>query len=221
MRSAIISIILYCSLCSCNEQPKKLPITDKPEQKLQVIDSPYLHVDIMADEATLTVFEKMGVQLCNCTGKNMRNSKPSTSMNSCYEAVITKFTPELKKQGVDPASEKGRLKLGNEVLRIFQHACPSLHQLVLKEGKERAARDQPTFAGQLISGRKLPDGRFEVVLKDDDTEELRTFYSDEDVSAQLLKFKPGSQLAIAYEIRKSKSTGLNEYYIAPVVYPTQ
>ena len=162
---------------------------------------------------TTTIFRNISLEICNCTFSTMKNNKPTTSVDSCYKAVLSKYKDSLKQLGVDPATPAGELKLFNEVfLNIYNH-CPGLSKIIQKENEDENAK-KLLFKGELVSQSKLPSGFYEIVMKNMKSNESKVFYAKRPLDeTQIKKFEPGYELTIEYEVIKNKKTNKDEYYL--------
>jgi hypothetical protein len=140
----------------------------------------------------------------------MKNNKPSTTFDSCYSVVVTKFTDTLKTLGYDPLSSNGRLKLSNEI-RLYQ--CEELYSLMKKKWSDEEAK-KLLFKGEFVSQKKMNTGEYEITFRDSKTKKQKIFKSKTPFDENSVKtFLPGYELTIEYEVVKNSKTNQNELYI--------
>ena len=162
---------------------------------------------------TTTIYRNISLETCNCTFSTMKNNKPSTSMDSCYQAVLLKYNDSLKQLGFDPATQVGQLRLSNEVVGKLYRNCPDLSKLIQKEYKDENAK-KLLFKGKLVSQTKLPSGLYQIVMKNVKSNETKTFYAKNPLDeTQIKKYEPGYELTVEYEIVKNNSTNKEEYHL--------
>jgi hypothetical protein len=161
---------------------------------------------------TVTIYKNISLETCNCTSLTMRDNKPSTSIDSCYKAVLSKYNDSLKELGFDPSTQVGQVKLSNEVIGKLYVNCPDIVKLIQKEHEVEEAT-KLLFKGSFVSQKKLPTGEYVVVMKDSKTRQLKTFLSTFPFNENSVKdYLPGYELTIEYEIRHNKKTNKDEYY---------
>ena len=161
---------------------------------------------------TTTIYRNISLEICNCTFTTMKNNKPSTTMDSCYQAVLLKYNDSLKYLGFDPATQVGQNKLSNEVVGKLYRNCPDLSKLMQKEYADENAK-KLLFKGELVSQRKLPSGLYEIVMKNVKSKKTKIFYAKNPLDeTQIKKYEPGYELTLEYEIVKNKSTQKDEYF---------
>lgn len=161
---------------------------------------------------TVTIYKNISLETCNCTSLTMKDNKPSTSIDSCYKIVLSKYNDSLKQLGFDPSTQVGQLKLSNEVIGKLDVNCPDIFKLLQKENEDEEAK-KLLFKGSFVSQKKLSTGEYAVVMKDGKTKELKTFISTFPFNENSVKdYLPGYELTIEYEIRRNKKTNKDEYY---------
>jgi hypothetical protein len=163
---------------------------------------------------TTTIYKNISLETCDCTFSTMKNNKPSTSMDSCYKAVLLKYSDSLKQLGFDPATQVGQNKLSNEVVGKLYRNCPDLSRLIQKEYADENAK-KFLFKGSIVSQNQLPSGEFEIILLDSKTKAKQTFksknplYDPSSSDKNILSY----ETTIEYEIRHNSKTNKDEYYI--------
>ncbi len=144
----------------------------------------------------------------------MKNNKPSTSIDSCYKAIILKYNDSLKQLGFDPVTQIGQNKLENEVIGKLYRNCPDLSKLMQKEYVDDNAK-KLLFTGSIVSQNQLPSGEFEIVLLDQKTKTKQTFRSKNPLHNPSSSDKNilSYETTVEYEIRHNSKTNQDEYYI--------
>lgn len=195
MKPLNIIVFLFVTLSSCGQTVS----TDKQ----QPANKP-------TSQEALAVYQSMTSEICNCTSTTMKNSKPSTTLDSCYKVVVNKFTDTLKFMGYDPASPVGQNKLLNEI-RLYQ--CRDLYSLMQKEWSNEEAK-KLLFKGEFVSQKKITTGEYEIIFKDSKTKEQKVFKAKNAFDENSVKqYLPGYELTIEYEIVKNSKTKKDEFYI--------
>jgi hypothetical protein len=197
-RPLTFSMIILLTIAACAQTPK---------------NNRNINTASAASKDTTTIYRNISQATCNCSFSTMKNNKPSTSMDSCYQAILLKYTDSLKQLGFDPATPAGQLKLANEVGGNLHLNCPDLFKLMQKEYEDENAR-KLLFKGELVAQTKLPSGLYKIVLKNTQSKETKIFYAKNPLDeSQIKKFEPGYELTIEYEIRKNKTTNKDEYFV--------
>ena len=162
---------------------------------------------------TTTIYRNISLETCNCTFSTMKNNKPSTSMDSCYQAILLKYNDSLRHLGFDPATQGGQNELSNEVIGKLYRNCPDLSKLMQKEFADENAK-KLLFKGELVSQTKLPSGLYEITMKNVKSNETKIFYAKNPLDeTEIKKYEPGYELTLEYEIVKNKTTQKNEYFL--------
>ena len=195
MRSLNIAVLLLVTVSSCGQSVS----TDKQQSS-----------DKSTSREAVAVYQTMTGEICNCTMNTIRGDKPSTTFDSCYKAIVDKYTDTLKTMGCDPASTVGQNKLSNG---IQLYRCSDLYHLIEKEFSEEEAK-KLLFKGEFVSQKKLTTGEYEIILKDGKTKEQKAFkaknpFDEKSVEAYL----PGYEVTIEYEIVTNLETNKDEFYI--------
>jgi hypothetical protein len=199
MRPLQFLIIILLTLTACGQTPKK----DKASSQTMSISV-----------GLATIYKSISTELCNCTFTTMKNNMPSTSIDSCYKAVLLKYTDSLKSFGLDPTTQSGELKVSNEVIGKLYLNCRDLSKLIQKEIDDKNL-NKLLFKGSIVSQKQLPTGEFEIVLLDNKTKSKQTFKSKSSLhdpssgDKNILSY----QTTIEYEIRHNSKTNQDEYYI--------
>jgi hypothetical protein len=195
MKTLNIIVLLLVTLSSCGQTVS----TDKP----QTANKP-------TSQEALAVYQTMTSEICNCTSTTMKNSKPSTTLDSCYKVILDQYTDTLKAFGYDPASSVGQNKLLNEI-RLYQ--CRDLYSLMQKEWSDEEAK-KLLFKGEFVSQKKLATGEYEITLKDSKRKEQKVFRAKSPFDeSSVKKYLPGYELTIEYEVVKNSKTNKDEFYI--------
>lgn len=196
MKPLNIIVFLFVTLSSCGQTvstEKQQPSANKP-----------------TSQEALAVYQIMTSEICKCTSSTMKENKPSTTLDSCYKFVLTKYSDTLKSLGYDPASQVGKNKLLNE---IRLEKCRELFSLLQKEWSDEEAK-KLLFKGEFVSQRKLETGEYEITLKDSKTKEQKIFKAKRPFDENSVKkYLPGYELTIEYEIVKNAKTDKEELYI--------
>ena len=162
---------------------------------------------------TTTIYRNISLETCNCIFSTMKNNKPSTSMDSCYQTVLFKYNDSLKQLGFDPTTQVGQNKLLNEVVGKLYRNCPDLSKLMQKEYADDNAK-KLLFKGEVVSQTKLPSGLYEIEMKNIKSKETKTFFAKNPLDeTQIKKYEPGYELTLEYEILKNKTTQKDEYFL--------
>ncbi len=168
---------------------------------------------ISISKDTTTIYRNISLETCNCIYSTMKNNKPSTSMDSCFQAVLLKYNDSLKQLGFDPATQIGQFKLSNEVVGKLYRNCPDLSKLIQREYEDKNAK-KLLFKGELVSQAKLPSGVYQIVMKNVKSNQTKTFYAKNPLDeAQIKKYELGYELTVEYEIVKNNSTNKEEYHL--------
>ena len=196
MKPLNIIVFLLVTFSSCGQTEK----SDKEHNSTQ-----------FTKREALPIYQNMTSEICNCTWTTMRSDKPSTTFDSCYKAIVAKFTDTLKALGYDPSSSLGNLKLGNEI-RLYR--CKDLYSLMQKEWADEDAK-KLLFKGTIVSQKQLLNGEIEIVMADSKTNEKRTFKSKSFLSDPTKSNKNTLEyeMTVEYEIRQNLKTNHAEYYI--------
>jgi len=196
MKTLSIIALLLMTLSSCGQA--------LPSDKQQTPDKP------TSPEAS-AVYQNMTSDICNCTQRTMKNNKPSTTMDSCYNVIVSKNTATLQALGYDPASPLGQNKLLNEI-RLYQ--CRELYNLFQKELADEQAK-KLLFKGVIVSQKQLSNGEVEVVMTDSKTKEKRIFKSKTFLSdpTETDKNTLNYEMTVEYEVKRNARTKQDEYYI--------
>lgn len=198
MKPLSFSTIILLTISACGQTPKgdKLINPANPVSK-----------------DTTAVYRNISLETCNCTFSTMKNNKPSTSMDSCYKAVLLKYNDSLKQIGFDPATQVGQLKLANEVVGKLYFNCPGLSELLQEEYKDENS-NKLLFKGELVSQKRLSSGLYEIVLKNTRTNETKKFYAKNPLNeTEIKKYEPGYELTVEYEVVRNKTTNKDEYHL--------
>lgn len=163
---------------------------------------------------TTTIYRNISLETCSCTFSTMKNNKPSTSLDSCYKAVLLKYNDSLKLLGFDPVTQLGQIKLSNEVVGKLYRNCPDFFKLMQKEYADDNAK-KLLFTGSIVSQIQLPSGELEIVLLDNKTKIKQAFKSKNSLydSSSSDKNILSYETTIEYEIRHNSKTNKDEYYI--------
>ena len=162
---------------------------------------------------TTTIYKNFSSDFCNCVTSTMRNNKPSTTFDSCYKSVLSKYTDTLKQMGFDPSTQAGELKLSNEVGGKLYLSCHDTYTLLQKEWEDADSK-KLLFKGELVSQTKLSSGLYKIIMKDNKTLETREFFAKNPLDETLIKkYEPGYELTVEYEIVKNKTTNKEEYFL--------
>lgn len=158
----------------------------------------------------LVIYQNMTNEICNCTSSSMRNKKPSTTLDSCYNVVIAKYADTLRTIGYDTASSFGKKMLVNEIKFIN---CGYVFSLMQKEWSDEEAKKQ-LFKGEFLWQKKLSNDEYEIVCRDNQTKEQKIFKSKKPFNENIVKdYLPGYELTIEYEIVKNPKTNKVETFI--------
>ena len=153
-------------------------------------------------------------KICSCSYSTMRNSKPSTTFDSCYNAIILQYDYTLKKLDIDVKTTGGQDKLDNKMMRNFQKDYPDIARLMQKESEDDDAR-KFLFTGEIVSQKQLPNGEVEIILSNRDTKERQSFksknliYDPREHDKNTLVY----EVTVEYEIIKDPITHKDEFYI--------
>jgi hypothetical protein len=178
MKPLTFSTIILLTLSACGQTPNS--------------SKGVSHTSSVSKDTT-TIYRNISLETCNCTFSTMKNNKPSTSMDSCYQAVLLKYNDSLKQLGFDPATQVGQLKLSNEVVGKLYRNCPDLSKLIQT---------------------KLRSGLYQIVMKNVKSNQTKTFYAKNPFDeTQIKKYEPGYELTVEYEIVKNNSTNKEEYHL--------
>jgi hypothetical protein len=198
MKPFTLSIIILLTLSACGQTPNS--------------SKGVSHKSSVSKDTT-TIYRNISLETCNCTLSTMKNNKPSTSMDSCYQAVLLKYNDSLKQLGFDPTTQVGQLKLSNEVVGKLYRNCPDLSKLIQQEYEDENAK-KLLFKGSLVSQTKLQSGLYQIVMKNVKSNETKTFYAKNPFDeTQIKQYKPGYELTVEYEIVKNNSTNKQEYHL--------
>jgi hypothetical protein len=198
MKPLTFSTIILLTLSACGQTPNS--------------SKGVSHTSSVSKDTT-TIYRNISLETCNCTFSTMKNNKPSTSMDSCYQAVLLKYNDSLKQLGFDPATQVGQLKLSNEVVGKLYRNCPDLSKLIQKEYEDENAK-KLLFKGELVSQTKLRSGLYQIVMKNVKSNQTKTFYAKNPFDeTQIKKYEPGYELTVEYEIVKNNSTNKEEYHL--------
>ena len=199
MKPLTFSTIILLTLSACGQTPN---------------NSKSLSQTSSVSKDTTTIYRNISLETCNCTFSTMRNNKPSTSMDSCYKAVLLKYTDSLKQLGFDPATQVGQLKLSNEFVGKLYRNCPDLSKLIQKEYEDENTK-KLLFKGTISSQRQLSSGEVEIVLIESKTKKVQTFKSNSFLSdpSKTDKNTLSYELTVEYEIKNNPTTRKDEFYI--------
>ncbi|MHA4847878.1 hypothetical protein ACX0G7_27170 [Flavitalea antarctica] len=198
MKSLTFSIIFFFTIFACGQTPKRERLVSQTD---------YITAD------TTEIYKTISLETCNCTFSTMRNNKPSTSIDSCYKAVLLKYTDTLKRLGFDPAKQVGQLKLVNEVVGKLQLNCPGLSKQIQKE-YEAENKKKLLFNGELVSQTKISSGLYEIVMANKKSKEMKTFYAKTPLDeTQIIKYEPGYEMTVEYEVVKNETTKKDENHL--------
>lgn len=198
MKPLIFSTIIISTLSACGQTPN----SNKGVNQINSVS-----------KDTTTIYRNISLKTCSCTFSTMKNNKPSTSMDSCYQAVLLRYNDSLKHLGFDPATQVGQNKLSNEVVGKLYSNCPDLYKLMQKEYADENAK-KLLFKGELVSQTKLPTGFYEIVMKNVKSKETKTFFAKNPLDeTQIKKYEPGYELTLEYEIVKNRTTQKDEYFL--------
>jgi hypothetical protein len=199
MKPLTFSTIILLALSACGQTPK----SDKASIKANSVS-----------KDTVTIYRNISLETCNCTFSTMKNNKPSSTMDSCYKAVLAKYNDSLKVLGFDPATQAGDLKLSNEVIGKLYLNCPDLSKLIQKEYENENAK-KLLFKGTIASQRQLPSGEVEIILIESKTKKAQTFKSNSFLNdpSKTDKNTLSYELTVEYEIRNNPTTKKDEFYI--------
>lgn len=166
----------------------------------------------ISNEAS-AIYKNIFDELCDCTSYILKNNKPTSYLDICNNTTISKHRERLKALGLDPATPEGSTRLKNEVYEKLYQNCPDL--LVLTERKiQEEEGGKLLFRGELVSQKKLPNGLYEIVLKDNKDAKLKTFFAKTPLDeVHIRKFKPGYELTLEYEVVKNSKTNKDEYFL--------
>lgn len=188
-------MLLFVTLSSCGQTVST--------EKQKTINKP-------TSQEVLAVYQRMTIEICECTSSTMKNNKPSTSLDSCFKVVVNRYTDTLKILGYDPESSDGQIKLLNEI-RLYQ--CQNLYNLMQKEWSDEEA-NKLIFKGEFVSQKMLTTGEYEIILKDSKTKEQKIFKAKNAFDENSVKiYLSGYELTIEYEIVKNSKTKKEELYI--------
>ena len=135
-------------------------------------------------------------------------------MDSCYKAIVIKYTDSLKQLGFDPATQLGELKLSNEVISKLFRNCPDLSKLIQKEYEDENAK-KLLFKGTIVSQKQLSSGEIEIIMLETKTNAKRTFKSKSFLTdpTKTDSHTLSYELTVEYEIRKNSKTNQDEYFV--------
>lgn len=199
MKPLTFSIIILLTLSACGQTSKS--------------DNASVQTNSVSKD-TVTIYRNISLEICNCTFSTMKSNKPSTTIDSCYKAVLAKYNDSLKVLGFDPATQAGNLKLSNEVIGKLYRNCPDLSNLIQKEHDDENAK-KLLFKGTIASQRQLPNGEIEIVLIESKTKKSQTFKSNSFLS-DLTKGDKNTlshELTVEYEIKNNPMTKKDEFHI--------
>ncbi len=197
MKPLTFSTIILLTLSACGQNPNNKGVNQTSS----------------VSRDTTTIYRNISLETCNCTFSTMKNNKPSTSMDSCYQAILLKYNDSLRDLGFDPATQVGQNKLSNEVIGKLYRNCPDLSKLMQKEYADENAK-KLLFKGELVSQTKLPSGLYEITLKNVKSKETKIFYAKNPLDeTEIKKYEPGYELTLEYEIVKNKTTQKDEYFL--------
>ena len=198
MKPLTFSTIILLTLSACGQTSKSSKVVSQMSS---------------VSKDTTTIYRNISLETCNCTFSTMKDNRPSTSIDSCYKAIVLKYNDSLKQLGFDPATQVGQFKLSNEVVGKLYQNCPDLSKLIQKEYEDENAK-KLLFKGELVSQTKLPSGLYEIVIKNIKSKETKIFYAKSPLDeTQIKKYEPSYELTIEYEIIKNKTTNKDEYFL--------
>jgi hypothetical protein len=199
MKPLAFSTIMLLTLAACGQTPNSSNSVSKTSS---------------VSKDTTTIYRNISLETCNCTFSTMKNNKPSTSMDSCYQAVLLKYNDSLKQLGFNPATQVGQNKLSTEVVGKLYHNCPDLSRLIQKEYAAGNAK-KLLFKGSIVSQKQLSSGEFEIVLLNNKSKAKQIFKSKNPLYNPSISDKNilSYETTVEYEIRHNSKTNKNEYYI--------
>lgn len=152
-------------------------------------------------------------EVCDCSFKNMKDNRLSTSFDSCYKLVILKYTDSLEKDGIDPNTSAGEFQLSSDIIKRLELYCTNFSKLMEKEYEERDA-SKLLFVGEFVSQQKLSSGRYKIEMRNTKSNETKTFFSKTPLDeTQIKKYEPGYELTVEYEIIRNRTTNKDEYLL--------
>jgi hypothetical protein len=167
-----------------------------------------------ASQESLKIYERIRNQICNCISNTMRDNKPSTTLDSCYQVTLTNYRDTIKALGFDVSVHDeydGKTEFLLNQIRLYR--CREIDRLLHKELAEEEAK-KLLFKGEFVSQKKLETGEYEIILKDNKTKVLNSFKAKRPFDESLVKnFLPGYELTIEYEIARNLKTNKDELYI--------
>lgn len=195
MKTLYLSLLLLVLFSVCKEAA-----TNAQQQTSHKIISP----DVKA------VYKSMTNEFCNCFSEQKTNKKPSVAMDTCFNVIVEKFANELKDMGVDTSLSPVENHLIDNI-NIF--ACDNAIHLLEEEKRSEEAK-LLLVKGQFISQKKLSNGEYEVILREDKTGKQRVLKSKNRFQEEIVEDAlPGYELTVEYKIVKNKKTGKGEPYV--------
>jgi hypothetical protein len=173
-----------------------------------------------ATKDTVTIYRNLSLEVCECTNLTMRNSRPSTTIDSCYKIILAKYTDSLKSLGFDPATSKGDIKLSNEFIGKLYRNCPDLSRLMREEYETENAK-KLLFTGTIVSQKQLTNGEVEIVLINEETKKTQTFKSKSFLTdpSKTDRNNLNYQLTVEYEVIRNEKKIKTSITLKKIQFP--